>query len=341
MTSEVASRFPRVLSSISGWRRGAAIAFPREALLPGLPLLGAIGALAVHETLPDKQGFGAGALYSSCLTAVVLGYSALLVGAAWVPGLQARVRHWAPLAAAGFGVLVIWDLTTAKYGLLPLPYFPGPEKVLGGAVQDAKLLGISLLYSLRLQIVGYVAGALLGLVTGTLLGWYAGWRYWLMPVLKLIGPIPATAWIPIAMVVFPTSFLSSIFLITIAVWFPVTVMTSSGIAGVRNAYFEVARTLGADERDLIFRVALPAALPTIFIGLFQGLGVSFVVLIVAEMIGVKAGLGWYLSWTQSWAEFGKFYACLLLIALLFSGLVTLFFRIRDRALVWQKGWIKW
>jgi NitT/TauT family transport system permease protein len=143
------------------------------------------------------------------------------------------------------------------------------------------------------------------------------------------------------MVAFPTSFLASTFLIVLAVWFPVTVMTSSGIANVRNTFFEVAKTLGASQKYLIFKVAIPAATPMIFIGLFMGMGASFLTLIVAEMLGVKAGLGWYINWAQGWAEYSKVYASLIVIALIFSSIITSLFKIKDRLLIWQKGLIKW
>ncbi|HEX2950239.1 MAG TPA: ABC transporter permease subunit, partial [Armatimonadota bacterium] len=215
------------------------------------------------------------------------------------------------------------------------------DRILTLLAQDIHLIGISTLYSLRLLATGYLIGAVLGVITGVSIGWSQRCHYWLMPMLKIIGPIPATAWTPIALVVFPSSFWASVFLLVLAVWFPVAVMTSSGIANVRNAYFEVARTLGADEHYLIFRIAIPAAFPMIFIGLFMGLGTSFLTLIVAEMLGVKAGLGWYISWAQGWAEYGKVYAVLIVIAVIFSSLISLMFAIRDRVLVWQKGVIKW
>ncbi len=61
--------------------------------------------------------------------------------------------------------------------------------------------------------------------------------------------------------------------------------------GIDKAWYDVARTLGASQRFLILRVAIPAALPNVFVGLFMGLGASFSVLIVAEMVGVKSGIG--------------------------------------------------
>ena len=129
--------------------------------------------------------------------------------------------------------------------------------------------------------------------------------------------------------------------IALAVWFPVTMLTASGISNTRASYLDVARTLGAGRAYLIFRVAIPAAMPSIFIGLFMGLGAAFLTLVVAETVGVKSGLGWYVAWAQGWAEYGKVYAALIIMAAFFSTIMTLLFKVRDRVLVWQKGVIKW
>jgi NitT/TauT family transport system permease protein len=110
---------------------------------------------------------------------------------------------------------------------------------------------------------------------------------------------------------------------------------------VNSAYYDIARTLGATQRFLVLKVAIPAAMPHVFVGLFMGLGNSFAVLVVAEMLGVKAGLGWYLQWAQGWAAYANMYAALLLMAFLCSGLITLLFRVRDRLLSWQKGLVRW
>jgi len=110
---------------------------------------------------------------------------------------------------------------------------------------------------------------------------------------------------------------------------------------VNSAYYDIARTLGASQRFLVLKVAIPAAMPHVFVGLFMGLGNSFAVLVVAEMLGVRAGLGWYLQWAQGWAAYANMYAALLVMAFLCSGLITLLFRVRDRLLSWQKGLVRW
>jgi NitT/TauT family transport system permease protein len=182
---------------------------------------------------------------------------------------------------------------------------------------------------------------LAGLVSGITIGWNRHARYWGMPFLKIVGPIPATAWIPMALIFFPQSVTAGIFLIALAVWFPVTMLAASGVSNVRASYLDVARTLGASRWFLIFRVAIPAAMPSIFVGLFMGLGASFLTLMAAEWLGVEYGLGWYINWKQGWSEYASVYAALLIMAALFSPIMSLLFLVRDWLLVWQRGVIKW
>ncbi|NIE63388.1 ABC transporter permease subunit [Burkholderia sp. Ax-1719] len=244
------------------------------------------------------------------------------------------------LLALALGVSA-WEIATAKLEWLPRPFFAPPEALVAVFFDDYARLASSVAHSFGLLAYGYAIGAATGFVVGVSIGWSRAVGYWLHPLLRLIGPLPATAWLPLAFFFFPSSFSASVFLIALASAFPVAVLTWSGVAGVNPAFYDVARTLGARPGFLILRVAIPAALPSVFVGLFMGLGASFSVLIVAEMMGVKAGLGWYLQWAQGWAAYSNMYAGLLVMALMCSGLITLLFRVRDRVLGWQKGLLKW
>lgn len=312
------------------------------------PAVSALAALSVSELLPAAQvplmnaGPAAWPHPYASLLAVVAALSVLAAGAQYLfAGLRSVVHHYAPLVAAAVAATCLWDLITIKLAWLPLPYFPGPDMVLTGMINDREILFDSAYRSLKLLLCGYLLGVAAGLTSGILMGWFRRVRYWGMPLLKVVGPIPATAFVPLAMVLFSDSFLAGAALIALAVWFPVTMLTTSGIANVPAAYFEVARTLGARRGYLIFRVALPAASPSVFIGLFMGLGASFLTLIVAETIGVKSGLGWYLKWQQGYAEYANVYAAIVIMAMFFSTLMTALFKLRDWVLGWQKGLIRW
>ncbi|MCP4617423.1 MAG: ABC transporter permease subunit [Bradyrhizobium sp.] len=263
------------------------------------------------------------------------------LGADFLGKAGPALRHRAPWLVALGLFFTVWELATAKFAWLPLPFFPPPQAILEVYTDDLPKLLDSIFASVKLQLGGYFIGAAIGFVTGVSIGWSQRAGYWVHPVLRFIGPLPATAWLPIAFFTFPSSWSASTFLIALATGFPVTVLTWSGVASVSNAYYDVARTLGAKPSFLVLKVAIPAALPHVFVGLFMGLGSSFAVLVVAEMIGVKAGLGWYLQWAQGWAAYANMYAALIVMSLLCSGAITLLFRTRDRFLGWQKGVVKW
>jgi NitT/TauT family transport system permease protein len=308
--------------------------------LLSLPIAAAI-ALGVHLFVSEKEPPAETHSYTLFL-GVVLGMAVAVIAIQrWWPGLRRWMRNMCPILAAAIALLCLWEVITSGLRLLPLPYFPSPAGVLQSLTNDRALLFDSTWHSLILLVSGYIMGVLAGLICGICIGWSSPFRYWGMPVLKVVGPIPATAWIPLAMVVSPSAIFSAAGLIALAVWFPVTMLTASGISNTRASYLDVARTLGAGRAYLIFRVAIPAALPSIFVGLFMGLGASFLTLVVAETVGVKSGLGWYVSWAQGWAEYGKVYAALVIMAGFFSTIMTLLFKVRDRVLVWQKGMIKW
>ena len=328
-------RSPMVIHNVGA--PGSTLRWRTLLALPAATAIALVVHLLISKNEPPIEARSYTIFLSLILGAAVL---AVIIHPLWT-GLRKWMRNMCPILAVALLLLCFWEIITSDLRLLPLPYFPSPAGVLQSLVNDRALLFDSTWHSLILLLSGYAMGVVAGLISGICIGWSSPARYWGMPVLKVVGPIPATAWIPLAMVVSPSAVVSAAALIALAVWFPVTMLTASGISNTRASYLDVARTLGAGRRYLIFRVAIPAAIPSIFIGLFMGLGASFLTLVVAETVGVKSGLGWYVSWAQGWAEYGKVFAALIIMAAFFSTIMTLLFKVRDRVLVWQKGVIKW
>jgi len=128
--------------------------------------------------------------------------------------------------------LTLWEFSTAKTGWLPKPFFSAPTGLLHVYVTDWQRLLLCIGYSLRLWGLGFCLGAVLGYVAGVALGWSKPFAHWGMPILKLIGPVPATAWIPVIFYLLPTMFDASVFIVALASGIPVTILTSSGVASV-------------------------------------------------------------------------------------------------------------
>ncbi len=305
------------------------------------PVAAALVVLVIDRLISNADSGVESILFQRLLYSLVALTAVAALASFALPAIARRYVIQAPLITAGIGLVEVWSLVTTKFALLPMPYFPGPELVLTGMVEDQDTLRESTLASLKLLTMGYVMGVAAGFGTGVLLGWFHRARYWGVPLLKLLGPVPPAVFVPLAFELFHEPFYSGAALIALAVWFPMTMLTMSGIANVPASYFDVARTLGARRSYLVFRVAIPAAMPTVFIGLFMGLAVAFLTLLVAETVGVKSGLAWYIKWQQQFLEYHKAYAAILIMAVLFSSILTLMFKLRDRLLAWQKGVIRW
>src|SRR5262249_50033496 len=143
--------------------------------------------------------------------ALAIALASAAVAGLWFAGLQ-RVRRASPWLVALALFLAAWEAVTAKLGLLPLPFFPPPQAILEVVVVDWTGLVACVVASFRLLATGYCLGAAIGFVTGVAIGWSRTANYWIHPILRFIGPLPATAWLPLAFFVFPSSFSASIFL---------------------------------------------------------------------------------------------------------------------------------
>lgn len=292
---------------------------------------------AVTWGLPDVIQWGATGLFALLSAAVALVFLALAFLVPLRGKTEGALIHYGPWYIALGLWLLAWEILTAKLGWLPKPFFSPPQGLLHVFVTDWDRLLICIAYTARLWGLGFFLGITLGFAAGVGLGWSRRFAYWGMPLLKLIGPVPASAWIPCAFFLFPSTFHASVFLVALASGIPVAILTASGISQVNRAFYDVARTLGATSGWQVRNVAIPAALPNVFVGLFMGLYYSFAVLVVAEMLGAKFGLGWYLQFNTAYSAYANVYAALVVMALICAGLVRVLFVVRDRVLGWQKG----
>lgn len=308
-----------------------------------LPLLSVLLAVGVDLWLPDSP------LHTPTKTKYFLWFL-LILGIIFIINIirdnlrktkDKSFAKQAPFYAVLILLLNIFNLVSKKYALLPVIFFPSIDRVFSVIVEDSAFLATCVFSSAKLLFAGFAIGVIAGVITGIAVGFNKVISYWINPLVRAIGPMPPTAWIPIVLVVFPTTFAGSVFLIALSVWFPTTIMTAGGIQNIPNAYFEVASTLGAGRYYQILKVGIPAAMPQMFLGIFNGAGISFVTLMTAELLGVKNGIGWYINWQKDMMAYANVYAGLIIIAVSFYLLVMLLFKVRDRILVWQKGVIKW
>lgn len=194
--------------------------------------------------------------------------------------------------------LIFWHYSTAgrPFSLIPPPLEVGKQLwdlAFGGVWDDlySATLWEHALASVSRVYGGFLLAAACALPLGMLIGRVALVRAALDPTLQLMRPIPVTAWLPLAMIVFGIGPTSAFFLVFLGAFYPILVNTIFGVRNVEPRLFEAAVMLGVSPSALFWKVVLPASLPSIFTGLRLGLGFAWVVIVVGEMTGVQTGLG--------------------------------------------------
>jgi NitT/TauT family transport system permease protein len=237
-------------------------------------------------------------------------------------------------------LLAVWDVLSSKTGVLPLPFFPGPAQIMEVMFLEWRVHLVNTLYSLRLFAAGFVAGSLCGVASGVMIGWSDRWNYWLFPIMKVVGVIPAIALVPIVLIIMPDTFSTAVALVAISAWFPVAFTTARGIRAINRSYFEAARTLGAGRGYMLRKIAIPGSVPSIFTGISTATGIAFSTLVVSEMIGARGGLGYYINIAMGWMNYASVYAAIVIMAISFTLVLTVINAIRNRLLIWQRGLVK-
>ena len=315
----------------------------KSLLKRALPVFGVLFAFVVQNAIPDNELHPEATkhYYNTVLLIFFAISASAFVVSFFIQKLHESLEEKGAFWAGASVLLTVLNLVTAKFALLPVIFFPTYDNILAIFIEQTPLLLKCIWYSFRLLLLGVFWGVITGFFTGVFLGFSKKVYYWLNPYIKLIGPIPATAWIPLVLTTFPTPFGASVFIIALAVWFPVQLMTSSGIQNTTKVYFEVGKTLGAGTFFQVFKIAVPAALPNIFQGVFNGICAAFIALMTAEMFGAKYGIGWYISWQKAMMMYSGVYAGLIMIAVFCTLIITALFKVRAKFLSWQKGLIKW
>ena len=234
------------------------------------------------------------------------------------PARPVTPAHRGPPALAAPKTARSWRLRGPALGLLSLVAFvlawhllttyrvsfhvrflnvPTPGAVLASAEREFgdPDFTYNLLISCRRIGVGFLIAMLAGVPLGLMMGRWRLLRDAVLPLFEVLRPVPAIAWVPISIMLWPTNEESIVFITFLGSFFPILLNTLMGMSQVDPVLIRAARCLGASEASIFREVLLPAVLPQIFTGLAVGMGVAWVSLIAAEMIAGQFGIG-YFTW---------------------------------------------
>jgi ABC-type nitrate/sulfonate/bicarbonate transport system permease component len=183
--------------------------------------------------------------------------------------------------------------------------------------------------------IGYGLGIATGLALALLAARYVLLEIIIDPIVEILRPIGAIAWIPIAILMFGIGRGVPVFLIFYAAIFPVFINTLAGIKQVDPRLVQAAEMLGASRRMIVTHVVMPAALPLILAGARLSLGVAWMAMVAAELTGADSGLGWRIFWYQEFFAMDKVMAVILTIGILGYIFDTLLRALQARITRWS------
>ena len=212
--------------------------------------------------------------------------------------LSPRARRVALRAASVAACLVFWQLAASHhvdFGVVNLRNVPAPTEVLAAAWEllHSPKVFLHVRNSLFRVLAGFVLASIAGVAFGLAIGRSRLAEDVILPPLELLRPIPGVAWIPLAILMFPSSEVSMIFITFMGALFPIVLNTIHGVEGVDARLIDTSRSLGARPWNVFLEVVIPGALPSIVTGLSIGMGTCWFCLVTAEMIAGQYGIGYY------------------------------------------------
>lgn len=192
--------------------------------------------------------------------------------------------------------LFLWELAV-WLGLVTTILLPAPTVVLQrlDALWQSGYLYWHLFSTLRRFLLSFGLAVATAFPLGVLVANFPRAFGLLDPVITFVRMIPSPAWAPIAILWLGLGDPPAIFIVWLAIFFPIFLNTIRGIHDTLPIYREVIRTLGGSRWDEIVNATVPCALPVIFTGVRVGFGFGWVVLAAAELIAVDSGLGWLIQ----------------------------------------------
>lgn len=242
-------------------------------------------------------------------------------------------------ASLATGIL-IWHLAS-KYNLklyVDFQNVPSPGKVFAAFVGhiQTEIFFIHIGVSMRRILISYGLAVVVGIALGLMMGRSKIAKAFVMPYIEVIRPIPAVAWIPLAILMWPTEESSIIYITYLGALFPIILNTLHGVEQTPEVLVRAARSLGATRASIFWHVVIPAALPSISAGLAIGMGVSWFSLLAGEIISGQYGIGYFTWDAYSLINYQDIVVGMLVIGLLGTASTAAIKLITSPLLKWQR-----
>ena len=247
------------------------------------------------------------------------------------------LRRLAMIVLPWLAIIGLWYLVRMS-GLVQASLVPTPWAV---AVKWWQLVtGAGFLMDMWMSTQRVLLGVAFGIVAavpvGFLLGWYQPVRGFIDPLINFFRALPPIALIPLVIVYFGIGEIAKVVILFYASFFAGVIVMYEGIAQISPIYLRVARTLGARDLEIFWRVVVPLAVPHMLTALRVALGVAWATLVASELIAAQQGLGAVIQDASSFFQLDTIYAGIITIGAIALIMDYLLRRLSRRLVSWQE-----
>ncbi len=239
-----------------------------------------------------------------------------------------------------FAGLALWQVLTASHVKFVLDFsnIPTVMHVLKAflASLSSKAYWKDILWSMIRISVAFTIGTIVGIAVGVSVGYSTILRAIISPYLEILRPIPAIAWVPMAILMWPSTEESIIFITFLGAVFPIALNTWDGVRRVPYELIKAARSLGAKKTSVLFNVVIPYAIPNITVGMALGMGGAWFALLAGEMISGRFGIGYFTWESYELIQYGNIIVGMVTIGILSAVSTKLIYVMKQIVVPWAE-----
>jgi NitT/TauT family transport system permease protein len=223
--------------------------------------------------------------------------------------------------------LLVWAVISYA-GLTPAMFLPTPIAVLQSGMKmfSENNLITDILVSCGRVLTGFLASAVIGVPIGIAMGTFNSMESVFAPFVGTVRYMPVTAFVPLIVIWVGLGEASKILIVTLGVVLYNAIMVADAVKFIPDEMINVAYTLGATRREVLFKVIIPAIFPNVLDTLRVNISGAWNYLVVAELVAAQSGLGFRIIQAQRFLQTEKVLFCIAIIGLI--GLII------DYALKW-------
>lgn len=230
-------------------------------------------------------------------------------------------KYYITLGVSSFVIIIAaWIIANAG-GLVDELFLPAPfnvvKNILNGFITGT--IWPDMWISIYRIMLGFLLAVVIGIPLGILIGTFKSVEAFLQPVAEFIRYMPVPAFIPLIMMWVGIGENAKIAVIFVGIFFQLILMVADDVRLVPNDLLNAGYTLGASNRQSIFKILIPAMMPKLMDTLRVLLGWAWTYVTVAELVAANSGLGYSILKAQRFLKTDSIFAGILIIG--FLGLI--------------------